>query len=324
MATLDNGPWRLIPGVRVEMTDMSYEANEVRFDEEGDYEGTTAVTGENDYIHVLPSLNIRYRLSDQSNLRAAVTRSIARPNYWDIAPYRLVNREDEEVELGNQALEPTSATNVDLLFERYFQTIGTVSAGVFYKQLTDYVYFSIYDETSGQYAGYEAVKPVNGGDATLYGFEFALNQQLTFLPGALSGLGVYANYTWTDSDAEIIGRGDGNRLPGQAKHTANFAVSYEKYGFSGRLAWNYFGDYTDEVGEDAMDDRIHDDHLQLDLSAAYSLGNNAQLFLEVINLTDECFCFYRGSKDYPEQKEWYSRWGHLGIKFTDPFSYFGR
>jgi TonB-dependent receptor len=196
-----------------------------------------------------------------------------------------------------------------------------VTGGLFYKQLTDYVYYSIYDLTAGQYAGYEAVQPVNGGDATLWGAEFALNQQLTFLPGPLAGLGIYANYTYTDSDAEIIGRGSGNRLPGQAKHTANFAVSYEKYGFTGRLAWNYFGDYIDEVGEDASEDRIHDDHLQLDLSAAYSLGRSAQLFLEVINLTDECFCFYRGDKAHPEQKEWYSRWGHLGIKFTDPLSY---
>ncbi len=192
---------------------------------------------------------------------------------------------------------------------------------MFYKQLSDYVYSTIYDVTAGSYAGYEAVQPVNGGDATLWGLEFALNQQLTFLPGSLSGLGVYANYTWTDSRADIIGRGSDNRLPGQAKHTGNLSLSYEKYGFSGRLAWNYFGDYIDEVGEDASDDRIHDTHSQWDLSAAYKITRQAQLFLEVINLTDECFCFYRGDKSHPEQKEWYSRWGHVGIKLNDPLSF---
>ena len=36
-----------------------------------------------------------------------------------------------------------------------------------------------------------------------------MNQQLTFLPGALSGLGMHATYTWTDSDADIIGRKPG-------------------------------------------------------------------------------------------------------------------
>jgi hypothetical protein len=61
--------------------------------------------------------------------------------------------------------------------------------------------------------------------------------------------------------------------------------------------------------------------LQLDLSAAYNLGRNAQLFLEVINPTDDCFCFYRGDKNRPEQQEWYSRWGHFGIKITDPLAW---
>lgn len=321
MATMESGRWRFVPGVRVEYTDMSYQGNEVRFNEDGDYEGTTPISDSSDYFHVLPGINVRYRLNEQTNIRGAVTRSLARPNYWNLVPYRLVNREDEELEIGNQDLDVTSSTNVDLLLERYFQSIGMVTGGVFYKQLTDYVYESVYDLDGGPYDGYETVQPVNGGDATLWGFEVAMNQQLTFLPGALSGLGVYANYTWTDSDADIIGRRSGNRLPGQAEHTANFALSYEKYGFSGRLAWNYFGDYIDEVGEDASEDRIHEGRLQMDLSAAYALGNSAQIFLEVINLTDECFCFYRGDKSRPEQKEWYSRWGHFGIKFTDPLAY---
>jgi TonB-dependent receptor len=320
MTTVDAGRWRFIPGVRVEYTDLSYRGNEVTFDEDGDYESTRPVSETNSYVHVLPGLNMRLRLDERTNVRAALTRSLARPNYWDLVPYRLVSREDDELELGNPDLDVTTSTNVDLLFERYFQSIGLFSAGVFYKRLSDYIYESIYDVTSGPYAGYEAVQPVNGGNATLWGLEFAFNQQLTFLPGALSGLGIYANYTWTDSEAEIIGRASGNRLPGQAKHIANLSLSYEKYGFTGRLALNHFGEFIDEVGDEPSEDRIHDARSQLDLSMAYTLGRNAQLFLEVINLTDECFCFYRGDPSRPEQKEYYSRWGHLGIKLTDPLS----
>ncbi len=321
MTTLDVGKWRIIPGVRMEQSDMDYTGNRVIFNEDGDYESTTPVSDQNAQLHVLPSLNLRYRLDDRTNLRAALTRSISRPNYFDLVPAQLVNREDEEVELGNPELDATSSTNLDLLFEQYFQSIGLFTAGVFYKQLADYVYFNIYDVGSGNLAGYEAVQPVNGGDATLWGLELALNQQLTFLPGALSGLGVYANYTWTDSKADIVGRGSDNRLPGQAEHTANLSLSYEKAGFNGRVAWNFFGDYIDEVGEEAIEDRIHDTHSQWDLSAAYEITRRAQLFLEVINLTDECFCFYRGDRRHPEQKEWYSRWGHLGIKLNDPLSF---
>jgi len=310
MTTLDFGRLRVTPGVRFEYT--------------GDYASTTAVSGSNDYTHILPGSTLRYQLDGRTNLRGAVTRSLARPNYRDLVPYRLVNREDEEIELGNPELEVTTATNVDLLFERYFQSIGVLSGGVFYKQLSDYIYSSTYDLGSGTYAGFEAVQPVNGGDATLWGVELGLNRQLTFLPGALAGLGLYTNYTFTDSDAEIVGRGSGNRLPGQARHTANVAVSYDLGGFSTRLAWNYFGDFVDEVGEDAADDRIGAAHRQFDLAASYQINRGLQAFLEVINLTDECFCFYRGDESRPEQQEWYSRWGHVGFKLTDPLAWFRR
>ena len=57
--------------------------------------------GDKDYTEVLPQVHYVYRLDDRSNLRAAVTRSLARPNFEDIAPWRLINREDEEIERGN-------------------------------------------------------------------------------------------------------------------------------------------------------------------------------------------------------------------------------
>ena len=75
-------------------------------------------------------------------------------------------------------------------------------------------------------------------------------------------------------------------------------------------------------GERVPLDRIHADHSQLDLSASFQVNAGAQVFLEVINLTNECFCFYRGDSSRPEQQEWYSRWGHVGVKLTDPLAWF--
>ncbi len=79
MTTLDEGDWRVIPGVRVEYSDIDYTGNRVTLDEGGDYESTVPVSDTNAYLHVLPSLNVRYRMDDRTNLRAALTRSLARP-----------------------------------------------------------------------------------------------------------------------------------------------------------------------------------------------------------------------------------------------------
>lgn len=315
MTELHFGDLMVLPGVRYEMTDLEYNANEVILNEDGDYEATNPVSVSNDYANMLPMLHLRYRLNDRTNLRTAITTSLARPNYFDLAPYRLVNREDEEIEIGNPALEPTQAVNFDLFFEHYLPSLGSVTGGFFYKDLSDYIYHFTYENEDG----YEVVQPQNGESASLMGFELALSQQMTFLPDFWNGFGIYANYTYTDSEAEFPEReGEKATLPGQSTHMANLALSYEKYGFSGRLAWNYHGKYIDEVGGDETEDIYYDNHAQLDLSLSQKVRAGLSLFAEFVNLTDEPLRYYEG-KDNEDtrviQQEYYSWWSHIGLKY---------
>ncbi|MBD3170274.1 MAG: TonB-dependent receptor [candidate division Zixibacteria bacterium] len=309
------GKLMVLPGVRVEMTQLDYTGNEIVFNEDGDYEATNEVQADDDYMNILPMVHFKYELNKRTNLRLAFTNTIARPNYFDLVPYRYVNREDEELERGNSELDPTTAYNIDFMVEHYLPSLGLVSAGVFYKQLNDYIYMRVSDGT-GAFDGYEVLQPVNGESATLYGFEVAWQQQLTFLSGFLNGFGVYANYTYTDSEAEFPDReGEKATLPGQAEHVANFALSYEKYGFSGRLAVNYHGKYIEEVGGSPEDDVYYDNHLQLDVSASQRIVPGLYGFVEVLNLTDSPLRYYQGSEDRPIQREFYSYWAHVGLKF---------
>jgi TonB-dependent receptor len=109
----------LLGGVRVEDTDTDYRAFELVFDEEGDPTDLSPVTGGQSYTEFLPMVHLKYRVDDKSNLRAAVTRTLARPNFEDLAPFQLTNFEDEEIVRGNPDLEVTTALNLDLLYERY-------------------------------------------------------------------------------------------------------------------------------------------------------------------------------------------------------------
>lgn len=311
---MDFGKMVVLAGVRYERTDLTYTGNEIIFDADGDYETTRPVSGNHEYGHLFPMAHLRYALDANTNLRLALTRSMARPNYEDLVPYQVVNREDEELERGNSLLKPTLSANVDVMVERYLASVGVLSGGFFYKKLNDYIYTHTFKESGGAFDGYEVEQPVNGGDATLWGFEAAWQQQFSTLPGWLSGFGLYANYTYADSEAEVIGRADKPTLPGQAKHMGNVAVSYEKRGFSGRLALNVHGTYMDEVGDDPADDIYFDRHSQLDLSLSQQIRPNARVFLEVLNLTNEPLRAYQGSRDRPVQQEYYSWWGHMGVK----------
>ena len=81
----------LMGGVRVENTKNEYTANELVVDEEGDPVGLTPVTGDKSYTEWLPQFHLVYKTGKDSQLRAAVTRSLARPNFEDMAPWRYVN-----------------------------------------------------------------------------------------------------------------------------------------------------------------------------------------------------------------------------------------
>ena len=245
----------LLPGVRYERTRVDYLGYDVLYDDGGNYASTRPVSGSDASGFFLPGLHARYALTEATNLRADFTRTLARPNYYDLVPYQLVFQEDAEIARGNSTLKPTVSNNVDVLLERYFESVGVLSGGVFYKRLTDYIFpFRFQEANFGDL--YEVTQPRNGDAASLWGMELAFQNRFAFLPAPLDGLGLYGNYTWTDSSARFPDRDEDSTLPGQSAHVGNVALWYEKAGFSARSAWNFHGRYVDAVGDSALSGRV--------------------------------------------------------------------
>ena len=300
-------------GVRVESTKTDYLAYELLIDEEGDPVALEPVTGDNNYTEWLPQFHLVYKTGEDSQLRAAVTRSLARPNFEDLAPWRLFNLEDREIEMGNPDLKVTTAWNLDLMWEKYWQPVGLFSAGVFYKDLTDYIYIFQVDEViDGE--DVEVSQPRNGDKGTLAGAEFAFQNQFTNWNGFWGGFGIYANFTYVDSDANYPDR-ESTSLPGQSKNVANFALVYEKYGVTSRLSWNLNGKKLFEVGGDPEEDIWVDDHSQLDFLFRVQVAKSWAIVFEAINLTNEPYTAYEGTVDRIRQQEFYSWWATLGVRF---------
>jgi TonB-dependent receptor len=285
----------------------------VVFDFNGDLDEIVPSEGKTDYNFLLPQLHIRYAASSNTNIRAAFTQSYSRPNFESIVPSQSIDFSGREGTIGNPELKPVGANNFDLLGEHYFGTIGILSGGIFYKQLSDFIFNRRFDSTV------EGVDLVlnqwqNGGNASLFGFELAYQQNLTFLPGALRGLSVYANYTYTKSNATIEGRGD-VRLPGQANNVGNFALAYDLNRLNVRLALNFNGEYISEVGEEAEEDFYVKSRMQFDATATYTINPRFRLFAEFLNLSNQPFEVYQGNADRLVQREFYSWWSRVGLKF---------
>lgn len=309
MAEININPVLMVlPGVRYEYSTVTTDA--------WDWNPTTKVLtpkhGEKSYGYLFPMAHVRYRFGPRSNIRAAVTTTLARPNFYDMIPRR--TDDGVTVNIGNPDLVPTRSLNLDLIFEHYDEMIGVMSGSVFYKSLTDPIY-----PFNDLYPGFTGgiTQPRNGKSATVSGVEVALQKQLTFLPPPLDGLGFYGNYTYATSNTTMPDGREG-RLPGQANHIFNIAVSFEKWGFSGQVSANYSGDFVTEFGSGAIareNDTYQDTHLQIDATASFRLTTQFTVFAEVNNITDEPYKAFRGTTERPIQKEYYQTWGRVGLRF---------
>jgi TonB-dependent receptor len=324
MATLDLGRAVLVGGLRVERTATTYRGNESLFDPSGSHLSTQPLEEGNDYLNFFPMAHLRYRIDDRTNLRLAWTNTLARPDFSILAPYQRVDFDDETIERGNPALLPSRVMGVDLMAERFFQDVGLVSLGVFYKRLNDFTYRRTFVEQGGEFDGFQVRMRENGATAESLGFEAAWQQRLAFLPGIWSGLGLMANYTWTGSRAQLVEIDREVRLPRQIPHVANAGVTFDVGGLQSALTVNHRSRYLFEVTADAVPD--HRSHLyptadrylraqtQLDLTASYRVGRSGSLFMEVNNLLDTPQTWYDGHPDMHYRSSYNMRWGLVGFR----------
>ncbi len=301
----------VLVGLRVENTRIESTGNSFNVDEPED---VTQVNDESSYTNILPGVHFKYNASETTVLRFAWTNTIARPNYIDLVPYR--QREDDEISIGNPQLNPTTSMNFDFMAERYFESVGILSGGVFYKNLNDF----IYTQKTDQEDGIELYQPLNGDKATIFGAEVAFQRQLDFLPGFLKNFGIYANYTYLNSEAKGIANADGDMrgdldLPGSSPNMFNASLSYGDKWFNARLSSNYADAYIDELGGDAFEDRFYDEQFFLDFNATVFLSKNLQVYANVNNITNQPLRYYQGDKDRTMQMEYYSTRLTFGVKY---------
>jgi TonB-dependent receptor len=314
MANMDMDDLFVLAGVRYEATEHDFDGS--KYDQEA--EQFSDYQDDNRYSHVLPNIQARYQLADDTQLRAAWTNSVVRPTFEQMAP--ALNDENGEAESGNPQLDAMTSSNLDLGIEHYSGSAAALSASLFYKEIDDFIYQA---DIAGQpgFTEYDEVESYDNGDsANLKGIEFAASQKLHQLPAPFDGLLLSANLTLSESEAQLSYDG-GKRtinLPSHSETTGNLVIGYEKNGLMLRLAANYKSDYLLEVSdvEDKSGDIYQDAQTQLDFSAAYAITEQLKVNLAISNLTDEPYYTYQNKEKYNAQFEDYGPTYRLGISFN--------
>ena len=252
------------------------------------------------------------------------------------------------IDVGNPDLDNAYSYNLDASFEYYFGEGSAITVGLFYKHIDNFIFEdvigvgteSLFDpavlenlafteegqqlidqlggllsltELSNTGGDLEFSRPQNGDSAEVYGVEFGIYHQFTWLPGWLDGFGFFGNVTLIESEAKIStiidpeGSGDNafvilglaeagdivvRRVPffNSPDITANASLFYEKYGLELALSAIYQGDQF-EAFDDFGIDQFQQDYYQLDIDMEYELPlgydrTEFTVFFEVTDITD--------------------------------------
>ena len=325
MADMKFGNINFIGGARMEKTSSTYNSWAGSVEDAEDNEGTideslaayfTAQKVTKEYTNVLPMAHVRYAVNDQALVRVAYTESIARADFAALVPF--IATDGDDAEAGNPELESAHSQNIDLMLEYYPAGLGVFSFGYFSKSIDNYIYTSTLQDVSirgGSKVYDEVSMPVNGNNATLSGWEMNFVKNLDFLPGPLSNLSLYFNYTSTDSEADYGDDREKSTFPGQAASTGNLSFAYETSKLTARFSQSIADQYLVEVGGDKDEDIFYDPANRLDLSLSYNLNSKITLFADVLNITNVPHVYFMGDASKPVEKEVYGSTIKIGTNY---------
>jgi len=190
--------------------------------------GTISQSGGADHTNILPSFNVRFGLTDDTFMRVAISRALARPDMGLYKNYIGVSRVNPScgdgsivynvpgdclsgpvsytpqytASAGNPGLKPTTADQLDLTYEWYFSNTGSLTTALFYKKFNDYIQYGNYtrDFTNNGVTRTVSINgPVTGDGASLKGFEIAYQQFFDALPQPWNGFGLQTNFTYVQN-----------------------------------------------------------------------------------------------------------------------------
>lgn len=311
---------KVATGVRYESTDLQTASRDTTLLPEDRF-------GSIKEADLLPSFILIYSLTERSNIRGAVTQTLARPTFREMTPYVSFDFVGDNLFRGNANLERTLITNYDLRWE-WYPTPGEVfTVSGFYKKLDNPIErvlrFDIAEKA-------ESVQ--NVPEATVIGVEFEARKNLGFIAASLSNFQFITNFTLVKSEvdipeAELIQARQTRENPettrslaGQSPYLVNFDLSYfnSEKKISSNLSYNVFGDRLSRVSQGSAPDVFERSYSRLNFNASKTLSRHFTLSFSANNLLDPKVKFSQEFKgnEYIYNQYRNGRTFSIGVKYN--------
>ncbi len=259
--------------------------------------GVEPLTGaELDNTDFVPGATLTWAASDRVNLRAAASRTLARPEFRELAPFSFADFAGGYLVVGNPVLQPSRITNFDLRWEWFPGPGAVIAVSGFYKNFRDPIEEVVFPSS-------EFIKSwLNAGTANNIGTEFELRSDLRFLSESFENFALNLNVTLVDSEvetgsvAQIFVPGSGpleidvvgqkRRLQGQSPYVVNAGANWASPSSrtSVSLLFNRFGRRISQVGTQFLESVFEEGRNQFDLVVEQGIGSRISAKLSATNL----------------------------------------
>jgi TonB-dependent receptor len=322
-----------LPGIRYERTENDYLGKFGRLRGNLGQIGTIRdTTGGQKYEEFLPMIHLRYKIINGLDIRMAYTKSLSRPDYYNLVPFENINEAELLLSRGNPDLKHTTSENYDVFLSVY-NRYGLFTAGAYYKKMNNVDYLSSFREVEGQFRNYRVTQPVNSPEGKVYGYEFDIQSNFSFFPSPLDGIIFNVNLSRIYSETNfpyfttsrnpdppynliVINTFRKGRLPGQADWIWNLAFGYEKKGFSGRMSFLHQGEILQVVGERSETDAYTKSFTRVDLSFSQKILQGFSVFLNANNITNINDGAFLGSEFFITNEEYFGWTIDVGFSFN--------
>ncbi|AWX44097.1 hypothetical protein HME9304_01097 [Flagellimonas maritima] len=285
----------LVPGLRIESFQQ-----EITYDVQGDIIEPGILTTVDSYDNLyLPSLNARYALNEDMNLRGSFSITASFPEFKEVAPFVY---EDVVIRYGGNpdllgGVDGTGPNyseifNYDLKYEWFLTPREIISLGVFFKQINDPVNRVTARDATGDQRYFRT-----GDQADVFGveLEFRKNILKNIEDEPLLNLGF--NLAWTDTKQDLRSIGGTfttsfNRTESELEGASDiifntdlsFTPTIGNFKPKATLVGSYFSDRIFALGAGTVGDIIEESVTTLNLVIINPITKNFELGLTARNL----------------------------------------
>ncbi len=208
-----------------------------------------------EYLRLFPSLNASFNVRENLIARAAVYRSVGRPNFNQYAggitlpDAESLPSQSNRIVVNNVGIKAWSADTLNLRLEYYFAGVGQISLNAFRRDFKHFFgatrfpstpeFLELYDVDPVVYGDFEVETQYNvPGTVRMEGSSLNYKQALTFLPHWARGVQVFANATSQRRTGALVGDSGFNFFP----RSGSWGISLTRPKFSVRCNWNHRGE----------------------------------------------------------------------------------